>query len=109
MLCTLPRKTYSNESRRKVISSDQTAGGYEWGYALPGEPTGSNDEYIGYIVSKIALVLSLSRPNTLQKGSLEAGRQGWSGVSHAGGMPNSLLLVTWPEGDDVKTKFVWAG
>ncbi|KAF1937015.1 cellobiose dehydrogenase [Clathrospora elynae] len=77
---------------REVVDSSQTPGGYEWGYALPGEPTGSNDEYIGYI-----------------KGSLEANRQGWSGVSHGGGMPNSLLLVTWPLGDDVKTKFVFAG
>lgn len=52
---------------------------------------------------------NLSRStNVLQKGSLEAGRQGWSGISHAGGMPNSLLLVAWPETDVVKTKFVWA-
>jgi cellobiose dehydrogenase (acceptor) len=43
-------KTYPNSPRRQVVSSDQTAGGFEWGYALPGEPTGSNDEYIGYIV-----------------------------------------------------------
>ncbi|CAN9084886.1 cellobiose dehydrogenase [Alternaria alternata] len=77
---------------RQVVSDSQTAGGFEWGWVLPGEPTGANDEYIGYI-----------------KGSLEANRQGWSGVSHAGGMPNSLLLVAWPETDAVKTKFVWAG
>ncbi|KAI8933358.1 hypothetical protein NX059_009977 [Plenodomus lindquistii] len=77
---------------RQTISSAQTPGGLEWGYALPGEPTGNNDEYIGYL-----------------KGSLEANRQGWSGISHGGGMPNSLLLVAWPEADAVKTKFVWAG
>jgi hypothetical protein len=41
---------YSNSLRREVVTSDQTAGGFEWGYALPGEPTGDNDEYIGYIV-----------------------------------------------------------
>ena len=46
--------------------------------------------------------------DNLQKGSLEAGRQGWSGISHAGGMTNSLLLVAWPEADAIKTKFVWA-
>jgi hypothetical protein len=40
----------SDDYRRQVVSSDQTAGGFEWGYALPGEPTGANDEYIGYIV-----------------------------------------------------------
>ncbi|KAF1833964.1 hypothetical protein BDW02DRAFT_630778 [Decorospora gaudefroyi] len=77
---------------RQVVSSDSTPGGFEWGYALPGEPTATNDEYIGYI-----------------KGSLEPGRQGWSGVSHGGGMPNSLLLVAWPDSDAVKTKFVYAG
>lgn len=38
------------EFYRQVVSSSQTAGGFEWGYALPGTPTGSNDEYIGYIV-----------------------------------------------------------
>jgi hypothetical protein len=38
---------------RQVIDESQTAGGLEWGYALPGAPTGSNDEYIGYIVSGI--------------------------------------------------------
>jgi hypothetical protein len=48
-------KLVSNHNRRQVISEDQTAGGLEWGYALPGEPTGSNDEYIGYLVS-IAIV-----------------------------------------------------
>ncbi|KAH7413846.1 hypothetical protein DE146DRAFT_638734 [Phaeosphaeria sp. MPI-PUGE-AT-0046c] len=73
---------------RQVVSEQQTPGGFEWGYALPGAPTGANDEYIGYI-----------------KGSLESGRQGWSGISHGGGMPNALLLVAWPEGDAVKTFF----
>ncbi|KAJ4377276.1 hypothetical protein N0V83_000100 [Neocucurbitaria cava] len=77
---------------RQVVGDDQTAGGFEWGYALPGAATATNDEYIGYI-----------------KGSLETGRQGWSGVSHGGGMPNSLLLVTWPLNDTVQTKFVYAG
>ncbi|CAE7185711.1 hypothetical protein CFE70_006339 [Pyrenophora teres f. teres 0-1] len=77
---------------RQVVSSDQTAGGFEWGWALPVNGTGANDEYIGYM-----------------KGSLEANRQGWSGISHAGGMPNSLLLVAWPEADAVKSKFVFAG
>lgn len=40
------------EFYRQVVSSAQTPGGFEWGYALPGAPTGSNDEYIGYIVSE---------------------------------------------------------
>ncbi|KAF2021311.1 hypothetical protein BU24DRAFT_19012 [Aaosphaeria arxii CBS 175.79] len=76
---------------KQTVDTSQTSGGFEWGYALPGEPTGSNDEYIGYI-----------------KGSA-AGKKGWSGVSHGGGMPNALLLVSWPEGDAVKTTFVYAG
>jgi hypothetical protein len=45
-----PCQIYANNFRRQVVSEGQTAGGFEWGYALPGEPTGSNDEYIGYIV-----------------------------------------------------------
>ncbi|KAF2276470.1 cellobiose dehydrogenase-like protein [Westerdykella ornata] len=77
---------------RQVVDDSQTAGGFEWGFALPGAPTGNNDEYIGYI-----------------RGSLQSGRKGWSGVSHGGGMPNSLLLVAWPDGDAVKTRFVYAG
>ncbi|KAH7349010.1 cellobiose dehydrogenase-like protein [Pyrenochaeta sp. MPI-SDFR-AT-0127] len=76
---------------RQVVSSDQTAGGFEWGYALPETSTGTNDEYIGYL-----------------KGSLEAGRQGYSGISHGGAMPFNLLLVAWPEANAVKTKFVYA-
>jgi cellobiose dehydrogenase (acceptor) len=36
---------------RQVVSDAQTAGGFEWGWVLPGAPTGANDEYIGYIVS----------------------------------------------------------
>jgi len=75
---------------RQQVSSDQTPGGLEWGFALPGKPTATNDEYIGYI-----------------KGSLSA-RQGWSGISHGGGMPNSLLFVAYPDGNSVKTRFVFA-
>jgi hypothetical protein len=47
----LARSIFLTQTRRQTISSDQTRGGMEWGYALPGEPTGNNDEYIGYIVS----------------------------------------------------------
>jgi len=32
------------------VDESATDGGFEWGYALPGAPTGTNDEYIGYIV-----------------------------------------------------------
>ncbi|KAJ4373659.1 hypothetical protein N0V86_007802 [Didymella sp. IMI 355093] len=74
-----------------TITSAQTAGGLEWGFALPGTAGVSDGEYIGYI-----------------KGPLTSGKQGYSGISHLGGMPNSLLLVTWAEGTAVKTAFTWA-
>jgi hypothetical protein len=47
--------SYNNNCvcRRQVVDPSQTDGGFEWGYALPGEPTGSNDEYIGYIVRQL--------------------------------------------------------
>ncbi|KAF2465230.1 cellobiose dehydrogenase-like protein [Lindgomyces ingoldianus] len=77
---------------RTTVDSAQTSGGFQWGYALPGTAGGTNDEYFGLLV-----------------GALQTGRKGWSGVSHGGGMPNSLLLMAWPEGDNVKTKFVYAG
>ena len=40
------------EFLRQTVTDAQTAGGFEWGYALPGEPTGANTEYIGYMVNK---------------------------------------------------------
>ncbi|KAF2734650.1 hypothetical protein EJ04DRAFT_512353 [Polyplosphaeria fusca] len=76
----------------QTVDESQTSGGFKWGYALPGTPTGSNDEYIGYMV-----------------GSLQANKQGWSGISHGGGMPNALLLVAYVDGSAVKTRFVYAG
>jgi hypothetical protein len=41
-----------------------TAGGFEWGYALPGQPTGSNDEYIGYIVRSPWIKILLTYADT---------------------------------------------
>ncbi|XP_014558774.1 carbohydrate-binding module family 1 protein [Bipolaris victoriae FI3] len=75
---------------RQVVSSAETAGGLEWGMALPEASTGNNLDYIGYI-----------------KGSLTSG-QGWSGLSHRGGMPDALLLVAWPDKDAVKAGFYHA-
>jgi len=77
---------------RTVVGTDQTSGGFQWGYALPATAGGTNDEYLGYMV-----------------GSLQSGRKGWSGISHGGGMPNALLLIAWPESNAIKTKFVYAG
>ena len=39
---------------KQTVTSAQTAGGFEWGYALPGTADGTNDEYIGYMVSSMA-------------------------------------------------------
>lgn len=36
---------------KQTIPDTQTTGGFEWGYALPAAAGGTNDEYIGYIVS----------------------------------------------------------
>jgi len=77
---------------RQVIGSDQTDGGFEWGYVLPAAAGTSDNEYVGYLV-----------------GSLRNGRKGWAGLSHRGGMPNSLLVVAWAEADAVKTQFYFAG
>ncbi|KAJ4339237.1 hypothetical protein N0V87_003411 [Didymella glomerata] len=74
-----------------TITSAQTAGGLEWGFALPGTAGVSDGEYIGYI-----------------KGPLTTGKQGYSGISHLGAMPNALLLVTWASGSEVQTAFTWA-
>ncbi|KAF1994840.1 hypothetical protein P154DRAFT_475260 [Amniculicola lignicola CBS 123094] len=78
---------------RQEIDTSQTDGGFQWGYALPGTPTGANDEYIGYI-----------------KGPLHGtGKVGWSGISHGGGMPNALLLIAYTEAAKVKTTFQFIG
>ncbi|KAK7541495.1 cellobiose dehydrogenase [Phyllosticta citricarpa] len=74
------------------VATTNTAGGFEFGLALPDKANaGSNDEYIGRLVgSRI-------------KGA------GWSGLSHAGGMTSSLLLIAWADGDDtVRTSFRYA-
>lgn len=65
------------EFYRQVVSSDQTAGGYEWAYALPGAPTGSNDEYIGYIVSYLHYVIGFRMLMLCRKDRLKpAGKDG---------------------------------
>ncbi|KAF2646905.1 hypothetical protein P280DRAFT_465050 [Massarina eburnea CBS 473.64] len=79
------------EFLRQTVDDSQTTGGYQWGYALP-ETGAGNNEYIGYLL-----------------GSLTSPGKGWSGVSHGGGMPNSLLLVAYPSGTAVDTRFVYAG
>lgn len=58
--------------------------------ALPGEAGGTNDEYIGHMV-----------------GSRQSG-EGWSGISHGGGMTSALLLMAWVDGESVRTSFRFA-
>ncbi|KAK8229049.1 cellobiose dehydrogenase [Phyllosticta capitalensis] len=73
------------------IATSNTAGGFEFGFALPDKANaGNNDEYIGRIVgSRIK-------------------KAGWSGVSHAGGMTSSLLLLAWADDESVRTSFRYA-
>lgn len=40
---------------KQTVTSAQTTGGFEWGYALPGTAGGANDEYIGYMVSSLLI------------------------------------------------------
>ena len=46
--------------------------------------------------------------DSYKKGGLQTGKQGWGGISHAGGMANALLLVAWTDGTKVKTAFTFA-
>lgn len=38
--------------KQTVTEAQGTTGGFEWGYALPAAAGGTNDEYIGYMVSR---------------------------------------------------------
>jgi hypothetical protein len=51
----------------------------------------------------------LTRTDFLKRGSLQAGKKGWTGISHGGGMTNALLLVGWADADAVKTTFLYTG
>ncbi|KAF2841371.1 carbohydrate-binding module family 1 protein [Patellaria atrata CBS 101060] len=76
--------------QRYSVADGQTTGGFQFGYVLP-TTSSTWDEYIGYMVG--------SRING----------QGFTGFSHGGGMPASLLLVAWVDGEQVRTSFRWAG
>lgn len=67
---------------KQTITSAQTAGGFEWGYALPGTAGGTNDEYIGYMVSS-ELTSPLTEMLTLPRKGL------WRAVDRV-----TLVLVT---------------
>jgi len=73
------------------LDSETTTGGLQLGIALPTEADSDNqNDYIGHVV-----------------GPLESGK-GWTGISHAGPMTESLLLIMWPNGKDVMTSFRFA-
>ena len=66
-------------------------GNAQFGLALPpAAETGLTDEYIG------RLVVPKTTDGT------------WLGLSHTSGMTTNLLLVTWLDGDKVKTSFRYA-
>jgi cellobiose dehydrogenase (acceptor) len=45
---------------KQTIPEAQTTGGFEWGFALPATAGGTNDEYIGYMVSFATVGCDLS-------------------------------------------------
>ena len=75
-------------SRATVATSD-TPGGFQLGIALPAAAD-TNEEYLGYLV-----------------GARTSGA-GWTGISHAGAMPGSLLLMAWVNGQTIQTSFRYA-
>ncbi|PGH26426.1 hypothetical protein AJ80_01924 [Polytolypa hystricis UAMH7299] len=75
-----------------TIPDGPTVGGFTWGYALPPDAeTVDADEYIGIII-----------------GSRGPNGAGWAGISHGGGMPSSLLLMSWANDDEILTSFRFA-
>ena len=71
------------------IGTADTVGGYSHGYVLP-SGTNTQYEYIGIMI-----------------GGLQNGT-GWSGMSHAGPMTNSLLLMAWPYQNKIMSSFRYA-
>ncbi|KAK5164521.1 uncharacterized protein LTR77_009727 [Saxophila tyrrhenica] len=68
-----------------------TPGKAQWGMALPPATASAlENEYIGHLVVPKA----------------DSGT--WMGLTHNSGMTGALLLVTWPDGDEVKTSFRYA-
>ncbi|KAF2235834.1 hypothetical protein EV356DRAFT_98225 [Viridothelium virens] len=74
---------------RASVDSSETAGGFQFGVALP-NGTDSQAEYLGYLV-----------------GARTSGA-GWTGISHAGPMTSSLLLLAWVDGQQIQTSFRYA-
>ncbi|KAI9706878.1 MAG: hypothetical protein M1820_004657 [Bogoriella megaspora] len=73
---------------RASVPSTSAPGGFQLGVALP-TGTDPTQEYLGYLVG--------SRTNGA----------GWTGISHAGGMTNALLLLAWVNGQSIQTSFRW--
>ncbi|KAI8241346.1 Cellobiose dehydrogenase [Colletotrichum sp. SAR 10_96] len=71
----------------------QTAGGLTYGFALPQNAlTVDANEYVGY----------------LQCASKNGQGTGWCGISLGGTMTNKLLVMAWPNGNEILTSFRWA-
>jgi cellobiose dehydrogenase (acceptor) len=81
--------TFLVEDFPDSLSEGGADGGYSFGYVLPGK-SNENYEYVGYIL-----------------GPLTDG-QGWAGLSHGGPMTNALLLMAWPNDDDIVSSFRYA-
>lgn len=62
LVSTRSPREYStlNICSRTTVEDAQTKGGFQWGYALPETPTGSNDEYIGLLVRPAMLMLNFA-------------------------------------------------
>lgn len=73
------------------INSDVGSGDAQFGVVLPpADATDVADEYIGRLVVPIP----------------ESGT--WFGLAHSSGMTNNLILLAWPNGEDVMTDFRYA-
>ncbi|GAB7364230.1 hypothetical protein MBLNU230_g4779t1 [Neophaeotheca triangularis] len=87
--------TYTDENGidfwQCTFSTSVTDNDAKWGLALPGEDAGLDDEYIGHIAAPIP----------------EDGGT-WFGLTHSPGMTGNLILVAWPDGDEVRTSFRYA-
>ncbi|KAF2090894.1 hypothetical protein K490DRAFT_71198 [Saccharata proteae CBS 121410] len=83
-----------------TIPNTTTTGSFQFGVALPPNSTTTTTteitpyEYIGHIVGALH--------NT------NGTTTGWTGLSHSGGMPSSLLLLVWPSATKIHTSFRYA-
>lgn len=96
-----------------TIPDTEGRGAFTFGMALPSNAT-SNDatEYIGFLVRKPPYPHQSSQNHSLivyikkkRCQSYTPERKGWCGLSHAGPMLNTLLLIAYPYETKVHTSF----